>query len=186
MVGSSERSCRRTCGLSVCGLKSEFNHLLLSAGLQCRSMLMINYPEPEFRMKKENDKELVFDSLRRKWLLITPEEWVRQNFVQYLVRVMNYPASLIALEKEIWLGELKKRFDILVYSKDHQPWMIVECKGTDIKLTDETLQQALRYNISVPADYLVITNGQYSYGWAKRDGQLHELDILPAWEGRKN
>jgi hypothetical protein len=145
-------------------------------------MLMITYPEPQFRIKMENTKELLFDPLRKKWLLITPEEWVRQNFVQYLVRVMNYPSSLIALEKEIWLGELKKRFDILVYNKDHQPWMIVECKGADIKLNDETLQQALRYNISVPADYLVITNGHYSFGWQKKGGQLNDLNELPPWE----
>ncbi len=147
-------------------------------------MLVINFPEPAFRMKKDNAKELLFDPLRKKWLLITPEEWVRQNFVQYLVQVMNYPSSLIALEKEIWLGELKKRFDVLVYNKDHRPWMIVECKGPDIKLNDGTLQQALRYNISVPADYLVITNGQYSFAWQKKEGQLHNIDELPAWENK--
>jgi hypothetical protein len=145
-------------------------------------MLEINYPEPNFRIKKENDKEFLFDPLRKKWLLLTPEEWVRQNFVQYLTRVMNYPSSLIALEKEISLGELKKRFDILVYNKDHRPWMIAECKAADIKLNDETLQQALRYNISVPAEYLVITNGDYSFGWQKKGGQLHAISELPAWE----
>ena len=145
-------------------------------------MLTIVYPEPEFRIKKEDDKEFLFDSLRKKWLLLTPEEWVRQNFVQYLTRIMNYPSSLIALEKEIWLGELKKRFDILIYNKDHQPWMIVECKGTDIKLGDETLQQALRYNISVPAEFLVITNGHYSFGWQKKEGQLHSINELPVWK----
>ena len=78
-------------------------------------MLVINYPEPNFRIKTEDGKEYIFDSFRKKWLLLTPEEWVRQNFVQYLTQVMHYPASLVALEKEIWLGELKKRFDILVY-----------------------------------------------------------------------
>ena len=144
-------------------------------------MLVINYPEPNFRIRKENEKDFLFDPLRKKWLLITPEEWVRQNFAQYLVQVMQYPASLIALEKEIALGELKKRFDILVYNQDHQPWMIIECKSTDIKLSNETLQQALRYNISVPVEYLVITNGHYSYAWQKKEGQLHSLDELPDW-----
>ncbi len=145
-------------------------------------MLTINYPDPGFRVKKENEKEYLFDPLRKKWLIITPEEWVRQNFVQYLVQTMNYPSSLIALEKEIWLGELKKRFDILVYDKDHKPWMIVECKGTDIKLNDQTLQQALRYNISVPAEFLVITNGHYSLAWQKKEGQLHSINELPVWD----
>ena len=144
-------------------------------------MLVINYPEPNFRVKTENGKEYIFDSLRKKWLLLTPEEWVRQNFAQYLIQAMKYPASLIALEKEIWLGELKKRFDILVYNSSHQPWMIIECKGSDIKLSDETLQQALRYNISVPSEFLVITNGNYSLAWQKREGRLVELNGLPAW-----
>ena len=77
-------------------------------------MLSINYPEPDFRIKKEEGKEFIFDALRRKWLLLTPEEWVRQNFIQYLIKIKKYPSSLIAIEKEIQLGELKKRFDILV------------------------------------------------------------------------
>jgi len=148
-------------------------------------MLTISYPEPDFRIKKNNGKEFLFDSLRKKWLLLTPEEWVRQNFVQYLVLTMKYPSSLIAMEKEIWLGDLKKRFDVLVYNKDHQPWMIVECKGPDIKLNDETLQQALRYNISVPAEFLVITNGHYSFGWQKKEGQLHSLNELPVWKANE-
>lgn len=146
-------------------------------------MLVINYPEPAFRIKKENGKDLLFDPLRKKWLLLTPEEWVRQNFVQYLSQVLSYPSSLIALEKEIWLGDLRKRFDILVYNHHHQPWMIVECKAPDIKLSTETLHQALRYNISVPVDYLIITNGHYSYGWQKKAGQLHQMTDLPLWKG---
>jgi hypothetical protein len=145
-------------------------------------MLVINYPEPAFRIKKENNKDFLFDPLRKKWLLLTPEEWVRQNFVQYLIQVRQYPAALIALEKEIWLGELKKRFDILVYNSDHKPWMIVECKAESILLNDETVQQALRYNISVPVEFIFITNGSYTYGWQKRGGQLNSIDELPAWE----
>jgi hypothetical protein len=93
----------------------------------------------------------------------------------------HYPSTLIALEKEIALGELKKRFDILVYNADHRPWMIVECKSTDVKLSGETLRQALRYNIAMPADYLVITNGHYSLGWAKKEGALQSISELPAW-----
>jgi len=147
-------------------------------------MLVIKYPEPNFRIKKENNKDFLFDPLRKKWLLLTPEEWVRQNFIHYLISVMNYPASLIALEKEISLGELKKRFDVLVYNKDHQPWMIVECKGPGIKLSEETLQQALRYNISVPAEFIIITNGHYSFGWQKKEGQLNSINELPHWENK--
>jgi hypothetical protein len=149
-------------------------------------MLTISYPEPNFRIKKESNKDWLFDPVRKKWLLLTPEEWVRQNFVHYLIDVMKYPASLIALEKEISLGELKKRFDILVYNTDHQPWMIVECKAETITLNDETLQQALRYNISVPAKFIVITNGSYSFGWQKKEGRLHIISELPGWNSEND
>jgi hypothetical protein len=143
-------------------------------------MIKVDYPEPAFRMRKESEKRFLFDPLRKKWLLLTPEEWVRQNFVQYLVQVMKYPATLIALEKVITLGELKKRFDILVYDSQHQPWMIVECKEMNVKMDEPVLQQALRYNISVPVRYIIITNGTNTYGW-ERDGELKMLEALPPW-----
>jgi hypothetical protein len=142
-------------------------------------MISIQFPHPEFRIKKEENKEFIFDALRKKWLLLTPEEWVRQNFVQYLIKIKNYPSSLIALEKEIWLGELKKRFDVLIYNKDHKPWMMIECKGSEIKLNDAVLQQALRYNISVPVEFIVITNGNFTYGWQKTGGDLKLMNELP-------
>jgi len=110
---------------------------------------------------------------------LTPEEWVRQNFVQFLLQEKKYPAALIAIEKEIRLGELKKRFDILVYDKSHQPWMMIECKGQEITLNEDTLQQLLRYNISVPVQYLLVTNGGYCFGWRRGDDSLVEITALP-------
>ena len=145
-------------------------------------MVVINYPEPDFRIKKKDGKEFIFDTLRKKWLVLTPEEWVRQNFVQYLIKTKNYPSSLIAIEKEIQLGELKKRFDILVYDNNHQPWMMIECKAAAIKLDDAVLQQALRYNISVPVKYIVITNGSYAYAWQKNNNGLQPINEIPEWE----
>ncbi|MDP4262264.1 MAG: type I restriction enzyme HsdR N-terminal domain-containing protein [Bacteroidota bacterium] len=142
-------------------------------------MLVINYPEPGFRIKKEKGVDWLFDPIRKKWLLLTPEEWVRQNFVQYLIQVKNYPAALIALEKELGLGELKKRFDILVYDRNHQPWMMIECKEMNVKLDETVLQQVLRYNISIPVRFLVITNGNYALGWEKVNNQLQPVSDLP-------
>lgn len=144
-------------------------------------MIAVKYPEPGFRIKKEEGKEFIFDTIRKIWLSLTEEEWVRQNFLQFLVQEMKYPVSLIALEKEIQLGELKKRFDILIYDKNHQPWMLVECKGRGIKLEDPVLQQVLRYNISVPVSFLIITNGHYTQGWEKTDTELKELQAMPLW-----
>lgn len=142
-------------------------------------MLIINFPEPVFKMKQEGGKEHLFDPLRKKWMLLTPEEWVRQNFVQYLLQVKNYPGSLIALEKKITLGELTKRFDILVYDNDHQPWMMIECKASGIKLDQKVLDQVLRYNISVPVKYLIVTNGRDHFGWVRSSGNLILVDEVP-------
>ena len=145
-------------------------------------MVVINYPEPDFRIKKEGGKEFIFDALRKKWLLLTPEEWVRQNFVQYLIKTKNYPSSLIALEKEIQLGELKKRFDILVYDNNHQPWMMIECKAEEVKLNEDVLQQVLRYNISVPVQFIVITNGSFTHACQKENKGLRSIDEIPVWK----
>jgi hypothetical protein len=145
-------------------------------------MIKVNYPEPVFRLKKENDKELIFDLIRKQWIVLTEEEWVRQNFIQFLVQEMKYPEALIAVEKEIQLGDLKKRFDILIYDKEHKPWMLVECKAGDVKLDEKVFDQVLRYHISVPADFLVITNGHFTHAWEKSGSGLNEISQLPLWK----
>jgi hypothetical protein len=145
-------------------------------------MIKVNYPEPVFRFKEENGKEMIFDFIRKQWLLLNEEEWVRQNFIQFLVQELKYPSELIAVEKEIQLGDLKKRFDILVYDRDHKPWMLVECKAGEIVLDEKVLLQVLRYNISMPANFLVITNGQFTYAWEKINGELKEIPQMPVWK----
>ena len=142
----------------------------------------MNYPEPVFRFKEENGKELIFDFIRKQWLLLSEEEWVRQNFIQFLVQEMKYPMELMAVEKEIQLGELKKRFDILVYDRNHQPWMLIECKAGKISADEKVLMQVLRYNISIPANFLVITNGHYTYAWEKIGAGLKEILQMPLWK----
>ena len=143
-------------------------------------MLKIEYPEQNFRFKKTGEKEFIFDVIRRKWVIITPEEWVRQNFLHYLIKVKNFPASLLSVEKEIVLGELKKRCDIVAY-KNNLPWMIIECKEKKIALDEIVLQQALRYNISLQVNFLVITNGTISLGLEIIDGKVYEISEIPAW-----
>jgi hypothetical protein len=144
-------------------------------------MIAVQFPEPQFRMKMENGKQYIFDAIRKTWLLLTEEEWVRQNFVSYLTSTLKYPSTIIALEKEIALNDLKKRFDILVYDRQHQPWMLVECKEPKVALNEDVLQQVLRYNISVPVQYIIITNGSTTVGW-KKDGDLQLLKEMPEWE----
>ena len=126
-------------------------------------MIDIDFPAYDFKIKKEKGKEIIFDSLRKQWVSLTPEEWVRQNFLQYLIQIKKYPASLIAIEREIALGDLRKRFDIVVY-KHAKPWMIVECKEMNVALSESTLKQVLNYNIALEVKYLIITNGKATYG----------------------
>ena len=145
-------------------------------------MIAVNFPEPAFRFKKENGIEFIFDAIRKQWLVLTDEEWIRQNFIQYLVKSLQYPAAFIAVEKEIMLGELKKRFDILIYDHQHKPWMMIECKGTAIELQESAFQQILRYHISVPVSFLIITNGHDTYGWEKVGIDLKLIEQMPVWQ----
>lgn len=145
-------------------------------------MIKINYPETAFKIKKENNIELIFDAFRKRWMVLTPEEWVRQNMLQYITEVKKYPAKLIAVEKEIYLGELKMRCDVVVYNRNGLPWMIIECKEMNAKLNAKVVEQILRYHITLPAKYLVITNGSYCFGFEKRDGQFYEINRLPEYE----
>lgn len=142
-------------------------------------MVTVRFPEPSFKIKADKGKDFIFDPLRKKWVVLTPEEWVRQNFIQYLVQEKKYPDTLISVEREIQFGELKKRFDILVYNRQHQPWLMVECKSMDVALKEEVLHQILRYNSSVPVGYLVITNGKECRAWIITEGTLNELADLP-------
>ena len=141
-------------------------------------MLSIDYPAHNFRIKKEGNKEFIFDEVRRRWVILTPEEWVRQNFLQYLLRVKNYPRSLFSIEKLIRLGELTKRCDIVVYKRD-RPWMIIECKEMNTELNLAVVEQILRYNIVHQVEYLVITNGKTSYAYQLTQNSMHEVQELP-------
>lgn len=143
-------------------------------------MLIVQFPEPEFRIQGSKGQEIIWDSIRRKWVRLTPEEWVRQNFVQYLIRHKNYPASLISVEKEIRLGEMKKRYDIAVY-KEAKPWLVIECKELNVPINRQVLEQILRYNARLTASYLVLTNGRMHYGWSITNQEFIPLEELPEW-----
>jgi|SRR5215203_855378 len=143
-------------------------------------MIDVVYPEPRFRIKQEAGKPYLFDPIRKVWLHLTEEEWVRQNFVAYLVKEKAYPSTLIALERELLLNGLKKRFDVLVYDKAYHPWMMIECKAPEVALSEAVLQQALRYNITIPVQFIIITNGAHTIGWRKKGTGLQLIDEMPA------
>jgi len=145
-------------------------------------MIKIEFPKGQIKVQQRQNINEVFDTVRKKWLLLTPEEWVRQNIIQYLLITKNYPPALIAIEKEIKLGELRKRCDIVVYDRNMFPWMIIECKEMNVALSEKTLEQILRYHISLPAEFLIITNGSYSFGFKKRDQKFIEINNFPAFK----
>ncbi|WP_317898324.1 type I restriction enzyme HsdR N-terminal domain-containing protein [Aurantibacillus circumpalustris] len=111
------------------------------------------------RLKKRGEQTLIFDFIRKKWLVLSPEEWVRQHVLNYLVTEKNYTASNISIEKELVLNGVKKRYDVVVYSRDLKPYLIIECKAPYIELDQLVIEQAQRYNLIVKAQLLMITNG---------------------------
>jgi hypothetical protein len=146
-------------------------------------MIKIYYPQYPFKIKEEPaGKEFIFDELRKQWVRLTPEEWVRQNFIQYLIQVKKYPSSYIALEKRIKLGELNKRFDLLVFNSAAKPWMMIECKASSIALDKSVIWQILHYNIAVPVKYLIITNGEQCFGYRKGLMDFEEMPVLPGYD----
>jgi hypothetical protein len=141
-------------------------------------MLQLQFPQYNFRIKKEGNKHLVFDEVRRRWVTLSPEEWVRQNFLQYLVQVKHYPLSLISVEKIIKLAGLTKRYDVVVY-QNNKPWMVVECKETNTPMNTAVIEQILRYNMALFAKYFVITNGNQSFAYEIFENAFIEITDLP-------
>jgi hypothetical protein len=144
-------------------------------------MISLNYPSYPFKLKKEQGKDYLFDPFRKIWIHLIPEEWVRQNILQYLVQVCKYPAALIAVEKQIQLGELRKRFDILVYKND-KPWMIIECKEANVTISDKTIAQLYQYQQVLEAEYLFASNGHETVGAQIKTGKLQALQNFPVYE----
>ena len=144
-------------------------------------MIKIIYPEIKPSVKKEKEKEFIFCIIRKSWYIITPEEWVRQNFLLYLTQVLKFPASLIAVEKQLQIGEVKKRFDIVIY-KNTIPFLIVECKEMNVPLSESTLRQVLNYNASLQAPFMVVTNGNYCAAFEKKENAFVEVFEIPGCE----
>jgi hypothetical protein len=141
-------------------------------------MIEVTFNEKKMRLKRTGDKNLIFDVIRKKWVIITPEEWVRQNFLTFLTDVLHYPPALISVEKKVKVGPLIQRCDIVVY-RGKTPWMIIECKEMGIPLSKEVLHQALRYNQSLQSKYIIITNGTETMGWEIRHSAAHAIFSMP-------
>ncbi len=122
-------------------------------------MTGLSLPKYNFRFKEINNTKFIFDEIRLKYIKLTPEEWVRQNFIKYLILDKKYPKSLIAIEKEIIVNGLKKRFDAIVFDRKANAKVIIEFKAPNIKLKQDVFNQISIYNINLKCDFLIVSNG---------------------------
>jgi hypothetical protein len=144
-------------------------------------MLPLSFPQPDFQVRKENEQPQIFDRLRKRWVKLTPEEWVRQNMISMLTETLGISSAYIGVEKEIIIDGLKKRFDLLVYDKTHTPWMLIECKASTVTLSESTAEQLLRYHRIIQAKHLIITNGNEAMGWEYHEGKIMVMNNWPVW-----
>lgn len=128
----------------------------------------LNLPNHPFKITQRDDVIFIFDEIRKKHLVLTPEEWVRQHFIQYLIHEKKFPSTLLKIEGGLSLNQTKKRSDILVYNSLGEKIMVIECKAPSVALTQATFDQAARYNSVYKARWLVVTNGLNHY-YAKID-----------------
>ncbi len=126
-------------------------------------MKKLNLPEYSFKVRKGDNTLYIFDPLRKKELVLTPEEWVRQNLIQYLIKEKSYPSGLISIEAGIKLNTLQKRYDILFYSNKGWPLVLVECKAPEVSIGKNVFEQILAYNSQVKAPFLIVSNGLHHY-----------------------
>ena len=140
-------------------------------------MKQLQFPSYSFRFKNSENKVAIFDEIRKKFIIVTPEEWVRQHVVQFLLQDKKYPKSHINVEKLLKINGLNKRYDVVVYKPDGNITILIECKAPGVKISQSTFDQIARYNMTLNADYLMVTNGLNHY-FCKMDYQNEKYDFL--------
>lgn len=143
-------------------------------------MKKLNLPEYEFRIREEKEVLYIFDKRRKKELVLTPEEWVRQNLLQFLIEEKKYPEGLVSIEAGLKLNTLQKRYDALVYDRDGNPLVLIECKAPEVSVTQKVFDQILAYNSQINAPYLLVSNGLKHFFLEKgTDGKFRFMNKLP-------
>lgn len=128
-----------------------------------KKLPILSLPIYKLKLKEIGEKTHIFDEVRKKYLTLTPEEWVRQNFIQYLNKEKNYPLGLMGVEKMIKYNNLKARADIVIYNSHANPYIIVECKAPGVRITQDTFHQIAKYNSQLKVKHLIVTNGMKHY-----------------------
>ncbi len=141
-------------------------------------MTKVVFGQYDFRFREENGQKQVFDPVRKKHVLLTPEEWVRQHIIHHLLE-LGYPASLIAIERGIEVNGTQKRFDVVMYDRDSKPLIIVECKAQNEPINQQVVMQIAGYNLTLKAKYFWLTNGDSNYFIRLSDGAL--LESIPSF-----
>lgn len=145
-------------------------------------MIQIDFPKFDFKFKTVGNSPFIFDLIRRKYVALTPEEWVRQNLLHYFIDEMRYPKGLISVEKEIEVNMLKKRYDIVIYDHGQSPWMLVECKEPNVDISDEVLRQVIIYNQALQCPFWLLSNGQKTFcAQVGMNGEPQWLSALPVY-----
>jgi len=142
----------------------------------------LTLPPADFTTRKEGGKVWIFDVIRKKYVQLTPEEWVRQHFVHYLIHHVHYPRSLFRLEGSLRYNRLQKRSDILICDREAKPWMLVECKSPTVKLSQKAFNQVSVYNLTVGARFLAVTNGLVHFCWQAGGAEPQFIDGFPPFE----
>jgi hypothetical protein len=155
-----------------------------SVSRQVSSPIPVIYPKYPYKIKEENGKDYILDEIRKKWLVLTPEEWVRQNFIRYMVDVKQCPASYVVIERKIVTGQRTSRFDIVVFGPDAKPWMLVECKNMNVEPGIKEIYQILRYHAAAPSQYLIITNGLFTWCYQKGTFGFEPVTFIPEYPGK--
>ncbi len=148
-------------------------------------MQQLNFPEYTFRFKNSENKVSIFDEIRKKFIILNPEEWVRQHVVQFLIIEKKYPKSYINVEKVLKINELTKRYDIVIFDSEGKIHLLVECKAPEIKINQTTFDQIARYNLTLKAKYLMVTNGLNNY-FCKMDFENEQYIFLESLPEFKN
>jgi predicted type IV restriction endonuclease len=141
-------------------------------------MQKLNFKDYPFRFRNTDNRVSVFDEIRRKFIVLTPEEWVRQHVVQYFLLEKKYPKSLINVEKLLKINGLVKRYDVVVFNPDGSIFILVECKAPEIRIAQNTFDQIARYNLTMKAQFLMVTNGQNHY-FCRMDFEKEQYEFLP-------
>ena len=149
-------------------------------------MQKLNFPSYSFRFKNSENRMSIFDEIRKKFIILTPEEWVRQHVIRFLLEEKKYPKLLINVEKVLNVNGLRKRHDIVVFNPDGSIFILVECKAPEIKTAQATFDQIARYNLTLKAQYLMVTNGLNHY-FCQMDFENEKYEFLrelPDYEKR--